>query len=88
MKITISVDIEGLEAEIESVREQQGISYGALGKVAGVTSSSCWQILNGQGKATKLETVWKIAQALDIDLSGQFKVALMEQTPIWKRTEG
>jgi transcriptional regulator with XRE-family HTH domain len=87
VKITITVDIPGLDQEIKTAMEEQNVSYGALSKKVGVTASTCWQIAKGESKATKLETVWKIAKALDIGMSERFKQALVEQTPIWGNTD-
>ena len=85
VRITIGINVSSLESQLEAARYAQRISYGELGKVAGVTSSSCWQILNGQSKATKLDTVWKIAEALGVDLRPYLQIALQEQTQIWRK---
>lgn len=86
VKVTITIDVPGLDQEIKAAMEEKDISYGALGKQVGVTASTCWQIAKGESKATKLDTVWKIAKALDIEMSERFKQALAEQTPIWSKT--
>lgn len=57
---------------IGRLRVQQGLSQEDLAKKAGIARSHLAMIENGK-KSASVETLWKIAEALDIMMSDLFK---------------
>jgi transcriptional regulator with XRE-family HTH domain len=73
MKVTKNLNLsKNLAGNLKALRARRKLSLRALGDAAGVSGVFIWQIENGQ-RRTSLETVVKLAEALEVGTSDLLK---------------
>lgn len=55
-----------LAANLKAMMEERGLSMAALSRLAGANSTAVHDIIHGRARSPKLETVEKLAAALDV----------------------
>lgn len=79
VKVTITVDVPGLENDLAIAMKEKGLSFQKLGEAAGVTGTAIWQITSNKNKSIKIETLAKIAKVLGIECQPNLELLAIEE---------
>lgn len=79
VKVTITVDVPGLENDLAIAMKEKGLSFQKLGEAAGVTGTAVWQITTNKNKSMKIETLGKIAKVLGIECQPSIESLAIEE---------
>lgn len=63
------VRLEIVRKNLERLIKKEGIKQSELARKAGITTRQMWNIIHGKNKDIKLETVEKLARALNVEVS-------------------
>ena len=63
-----------MKYKIREIRESKGLSQTELAEKSGVTRATIWKLENGSEEVTTTKTLFKIADALQVDANELFSV--------------
>ncbi|GAX38925.1 helix-turn-helix domain-containing protein [Nodularia sp. NIES-3585] len=79
VKVTITVDVPGLENDLAIAMKEKGLSFQKLGEAAGVTGTAIWQITSNKNKSIKIETLGKLVKVLGIECQPNLELLAIEE---------
>ncbi|MEJ1935984.1 helix-turn-helix transcriptional regulator [Nostoc sp. NIES-2111] len=79
MKVTITIDVPGLENDLAEAMKEKGLSFQKLGEAAGVTGTAVWQIASNKNKSIKVETLGRIAKILGLECQDNIESLAIEE---------
>lgn len=68
MKITFSIEIGGIGADLLAARKMQALSLGDVGNISGMTAANFNRIEKEEGKSVPWETLRSAADAVGVQL--------------------
>ncbi|WP_193199829.1 helix-turn-helix domain-containing protein [Nostoc sp. MG11] len=79
VKVTITIDVPGLENDLAEAMKEKGLSFQKLGEAAGVTGTAVWQITSNKNKSIKVETLGRIAKILGVECQPNIESLAIEE---------
>jgi len=79
VKVTITIDVPGLENDVANAMKEKGFSFQKLGETAKVTGTAIWQITSNKNKSLKLETLARIAKVLGVNCKANIETLAIQQ---------